>query len=426
METRNVGGRRVGDTEGRERDDETIRGAQRALIRLGESGVRETGIVDRWTRDALAPRGPGGRGEDVRAVQTALEAIGYGLPVHGADGSYEDETSAAVARFQRDAGLDPTGRVNVETLAALDRALPSPGRTLERFPEYDRLFADGRLDVTIAHGFYDEGQDLQDRSIAQLRQGLLDQGFMPIDPAALDEAQRHRLGLGPDRVVPGASYLHRMVPGAAGEGSDLVVSLLTPGAAPTPEGVRDAFARALGRDEVVVYLGHARYGTGPDFDPIDSARGNFVVDRAGGPTGHPHAPLTTALAGGPSTMLDRVGRPESGYQLLYFNACTTANYLPALRERFPERDAQNTDVVGSTIPLRIATAPDHVLAFTAMLGDRTSVSAFVEGAGEREASFVRRLLGRGQSIESLGIDEVRAGQPLFESGFADNRANRER
>jgi hypothetical protein len=422
MEARNVGRRPVEGEEDRGRDDaETIRRAQRALSRLGAQGVRETGTVDRWTAGALSQLAPGGRGDAVRAVQTMLESVGYGLPVHGADGAYEEETTESVVRFQRDLGIAATGRVDVETLAALDRLAPPPGEARARFPEYDRLYADGRVDVTIAHGYYDEGRDLQDRSIARLRRGLLDQGFMPVDPGRLDGSQRARLGLGPDRVVAGASYLHRRVPGPAGEGADVVIALLTPGSAPTPEGVRDAFARALGRDEVVAYVGHARYGTGPDFDPIDSARGNFVIDRSGGPTGNPHPPLSTALAAGPRTMLGAVGLPEGGYQLLYFNACTTSNYLPALRERFGGRDADNTDVVGTTIPMRIATGPEHVLAFTAMLADRSSVSALVTEAGRRESAFVESLAARGIPIESLPPDAARrVHRPLFESGFADN------
>ena len=126
----------------------------------------------------------------------------------------------------------------------------------------------------------------------------------PLKRARRCSLKRARLGLGPDGVTPGASHFHRTIedPKSA-RLVEVVVSVLTPHSAPTPETVRSTFERALGRDEVVVYMGHARYGTGPDFDPKPSGRGNFVIDRNGGPRGRPHPPLSTSLARAPQSML---------------------------------------------------------------------------------------------------------------------------
>ncbi len=62
----------------------------------------------------------GDKGEDVRVLQTKLLALGYGLPKHGADGSYGAETAAAVMAFQTDKGLVVDGICGSVTQAALE------------------------------------------------------------------------------------------------------------------------------------------------------------------------------------------------------------------------------------------------------------------------------------------------------------------
>jgi len=381
--------------------------------------------------DRLETLGAGARGPHVALVQRALVDLGYRLSRDGVDGAWGTETTHALERFQRDFELAPTGRLDAETLATLARLAPPPGQSVERNPEWDRLTEDGRIDLTIAHGFYDEEEGrLLSWSTGRLVAGLFDLGFQPIDPDRMTEGDRDRLGLGPERYEPGASYFVRTVPsGPGGRPVDVVVAFVSPESADSPEGVRDQLVRALGRDEAVVYMGHARYGTGPDFDAIDSGRGNFVVDRTGGPLGHPHAPLSDSIAAAPRSMLPRVSAPPDGYQVLYFQACTTENYLPSLRDAriFPGRDRANTDVIGTTIPMRIATAPLHVLGFVSMLCEGRSVGAFVDEANERERAYIRSLLDAGIPPAQLdGVDEARARGALFESGFADNAANRVR
>jgi peptidoglycan hydrolase-like protein with peptidoglycan-binding domain len=370
--------------------------------------------------------GPGARGAHVTAIQQALIDIGYNMPVYGADGGYGKETVAAVKRFQRDFGLPMTGRVDRRTLEALGRVAPPPGKTLERNPEYDKLFEDGRLDITIAQGF-DEGGSVEN-SVYRIQRGLFDQGFTRIRPETMSEADRARLGLGPDRFEAGATYFtKRILDPVSRKPVDVVVKLITPSSAATPEEVRDMFRRALERDEVVAYNGHARYGTGPDFDVIDSGRGNFVIDRDGGPSGHPHAPLTDALRDKPETMLSEL-RPFPGkYQLLYFNACTTENYMENLRDpqKFLGRNTANTDILGSTIPTRIATGADHVLGFVSMLSGRRSVNEWTAAENARESAYIQSLLDQGYSAADLdGVDAARARGTFFESGFADNASNR--
>jgi hypothetical protein len=71
--------------------------------------------------EALVPVAPEDEGEDVRRLQEALAALGFS--VGEADGVYGAATVAAVAAFQRSAGLGEDGIAGAETIAALNAAL---------------------------------------------------------------------------------------------------------------------------------------------------------------------------------------------------------------------------------------------------------------------------------------------------------------
>jgi peptidoglycan hydrolase-like protein with peptidoglycan-binding domain len=370
----------------------------------------------------------GSRGAGVQAVQQALLECGYNMPVYGADGGYGGEASAAVKRFQRDMGLPQTGKVDRKTLEKLSEIAPPPGKTLERNPEYDKLFEDGRVDMTIAQGYDEHGTT--EGSIYNIQRGLQSQGFRRIDPERMSAADRQKLGVGADRFEKGATYYTKKITDPASQKPvDVVVKLITPSSASSPEEVRDMFKRALEKDEVVTYNGHARYGTGPDFDVIDSGRGNFVMDRDGGPTGHPHEPLTGALRDKPESMLKDLKPFPGKYQLLYFNACTTENYMDNLRDpaKFLGRNPANTDILGTTIPTRLATGADHVLSFVNMVQTRGTVNSMVAANNKREQDMIQSFIDQGYTDSDLNERTKKlAGGTLFESGFADNAANRVR
>ena len=64
----------------------------------------------------------GERGDHVRALQDALAVLGH-RPAGGADGAFGRGTEAALAAFQRANGLAASGRLDRETLLAIDRKL---------------------------------------------------------------------------------------------------------------------------------------------------------------------------------------------------------------------------------------------------------------------------------------------------------------
>ena len=76
----------------------------------------------------------GERGDEVKALQDKLAALGYagadGKPLH-ADGVYGKDTVAAVKQFQANNGLDDDGKAGRKTLAKVDaptRSRPAPRR----------------------------------------------------------------------------------------------------------------------------------------------------------------------------------------------------------------------------------------------------------------------------------------------------------
>lgn len=64
----------------------------------------------------------GSKGPEVKALQEALEKLGYSVGACGVDGDFGRDTEAAVKRFQRDHGLAADGAAGEKTFAALEEA----------------------------------------------------------------------------------------------------------------------------------------------------------------------------------------------------------------------------------------------------------------------------------------------------------------
>ncbi len=84
---------------------------------------------------------------------------------------------------------------------------------------------------------------------------------------------------------------------------------------------------------MVIYTGHGRYGSGPDFDPINSAKGNFVI-------GKPYEAGHVALNKG-QTDLQKTAM-TTDYQLMLFDGCTTATTIWTTCAALPARTARTS------------------------------------------------------------------------------------
>jgi peptidoglycan hydrolase-like protein with peptidoglycan-binding domain len=301
------------------------------------------------------------KGPEVGKMQEALQTAGYKLPKFGADGKFGDETVKALKKFQTDHCLKDTGRLDKQTMEQLSIAST-------KFPEYGKLFADGKLNTTIGVGFDEDRADKGQTK--EVISGLTKRGYTQLDPdkAATDKsmaAQFKAAGIDPaDAKSDGLQYFTKTI---KHNGKDVtsVVKLIT---ADTPQ-AKEKFAKAMGGSEMVIYSGHGRYGSGPDFDDIKSAKGNFVI-------GKPYEAGHVALNKG-QTDLQKTAMTKD-YQLMMFDGCTTFHYADDLR-RAPGKDSKNLDLVVSTGLLPWSTGSADVLRMLDGVSDGQSINEIKAG-----------------------------------------------
>lgn len=94
-----------------------------AALGIGTSGTK-TVVADFVEKLKTIERilGYGTVGDDVKALQTALEALGHSVGKCGIDGIIGPDTTAAIKEFQKEAGIAVDGIAGPETLAALEKA----------------------------------------------------------------------------------------------------------------------------------------------------------------------------------------------------------------------------------------------------------------------------------------------------------------
>lgn len=106
----------------------------------------------------------------------------------------------------------------------------------------------------------------------------------------------------------------------------------------TPKKILTEF---LSEKEIVIYSGHARYGTGPDFDEKKSVKENFIIGvnsalhKAGRLSKGYDAHMNKILEGYGNDLeaMSKAGKIDPDkYQVWFFNACSTINYLDEVRK----------------------------------------------------------------------------------------------
>jgi hypothetical protein len=368
--------------------------------------------------EAAAKGGPalraGETGEHIEKVQTALADMGLGNKETMKKGVYDEATMQGVRRFQREAGLTQDGLAGKDTLGALTATAPKAGQVSKASADYDKLFADGRVDIGIAVGFDEDGHHGMVET--DVRVGLQKQGFKETPLADIEKmapADRERLGLTDQRLDKNAAYF--LKDDGAGNKDDAVARMITP--AKGGPAALEGYKQMLRQDELVVYGGHARYGTGPDFDKKSSGEGNFVVDGHGNRRGdHLPGELRSAIPDTQRSDLSQVAE-RPAYQVLGFHGCTTEDYLTRLRANAPGgRDSKSTDVYTTSMVGRF----NHV---------GPSISNLVGGTMERQsnrqimelqnASFAQML--RGWKIPGKEGDPREGSLLITGSGFLDSK-----
>lgn len=311
-------------------------------------------------------------------IQRALADLNFKTK---ADGTYDGTTAAAVKGFQEaynvptkapkgtpSMGEDQKGKVGGSTIAALDAYAPKtvpedeppadkhPGQR----PKYEALFADGKFEITLALG-YDDNMKVH---VPKKRQAMAylqgEMGFQLTDPRTASKDEITAAGLDPDTVDRQLLYFTKdFFSKTVNKSVHAVVKLLCPDEDGTKGAENlEAFKKALEQDDAVLYTGHARAGTGPDFDAHDSQAGNYVM-------GQGYSAEYNKEIKGADNQLDKT-KFSKKYQLLNFWGCTTENYDKHLKKHLGKKGQDvldSKDIVLTSHPVLSQRGIFGVLAF---------------------------------------------------------------
>jgi hypothetical protein len=196
---------------------------------------------------------------------------------------------------------------------------------------------------------------------------------------------------------------------------DIWINLVIPGA-----GAAREFGQGLSQDEITIYTGHARYGSGPDFDAKASPLENFrigidsALQAAGRRTRVEEARRHGVAIDQEHDLLDMTrsgGFDPDRYRVLFFNACTSLAYLDEIREHVG--DPENTDVIATRraslfSDIETEVSMEETQLFLEGIFAAESVEAMISGLND----FQRGLHRGGQRFPQGGI--------FTSSGMGDN------
>ncbi len=103
---------------------------------------------------------------------------------------------------------------------------------------------------------------------------------------------------------------------------------------------KDTFSGFISQKEMTIYVGHARMGTGPDFDPKKSPAENFIIGvnsalHKAGKLKKGYSAEVNGYLKGKANDLERLSKAgkfdNSQYQVWFLNACSTINYMDEIR-----------------------------------------------------------------------------------------------
>lgn len=334
--------------------------------------------------------GPGDQGEGVLRIEQALSDLGLLDRVRSPSSTYGATTTQAVERFQREVGLTVTGRVDADTLGALAAVAPPPGQELVRSAEYDRLYAEGRLGVTIA--LTESSGQAAAEEVRDVLRGLRAQGYSPVrEPGDLE-----RLGVSGEVLDPNARYFARTFHDEKLDRDvDVVVRLLLPTSDASSD--RASLDRAVRQDHVVLVAGgksapSAMFSAG---EGSAEGAGRGAVPRAG---------LRRTFGNERADAGSRAARPD--YQLLVLDAPGADLRLEGARGG--KRDAVDRGVIGGARPAAFSERGQVLARFLEGVTRRESNNSMLEGVGAREHA----------ALALFGLDQVApAGARHVESGF---------
>ncbi|MGE3724826.1 MAG: hypothetical protein AB7I41_04695 [Candidatus Sericytochromatia bacterium] len=227
---------------------------------------------------------------EIHAMQAFLVKQGADLhyPGHptGIDGQYGSKTFQAIRTFlvqslqvptpSSDAqgtsqavsqsGSKPVQPVSTQVSGVAPATQPQTTPADGPYPRYDRMLEDGLLDMTVALG-YDEGAPGYAPSHfseeIRLTSEIQSRGYVRNDAKALELLKQA------GKSVKGeysAFYLKENIATSQGKPVHSIVRVITSGEGQSGALKRKTALEGMNQSDVFMYGGHARFGTGPDFD----------------------------------------------------------------------------------------------------------------------------------------------------------------
>jgi peptidoglycan hydrolase-like protein with peptidoglycan-binding domain len=326
-------------------------------------------------------------GPAMKAVQQALIDLGFEQVQHEKDGRFGAETKVAIGLFRSRRGI-PGEALSARALGELDQAAPPAGKAEEHFFDYERLFADGYLDITIAVGLDEGSMQSHVGQLAEAHLWLAARSFEAV-PANPGQPEQYRL------------RRHVNYPTRAGNRIDreiiVRVGLIGPGA-----GAAAQYGKGLAESEIAVYTGHARRGIGPDFDKDKSAKENFIIGvgsalhaagRAVSPSKIEQSHYVIEKGNDLEKMVEAGAFDPEKYRIWLFEACTTIAYFDELRGGLlpANMDRRNLDLVGTRAPAPLATEMAAALSMLDGIlaaGTIEQITIAMDRAGESAAKLI--------------------------------------
>jgi hypothetical protein len=347
-------------------------------------------------------------------VQGALRALGFELVFHGDDSQFGNETRDAISGFRARRSM-PDGQLTARALGELDQTAPPPGQQEEHYFDYERLFADGYLDATVAVGF-DEGGSQGDQ-LQQVRNWLAQRGF-EARPATPGQPEQYRLRRDVTYPTRDGNRLTR----------EVVVrfTLISPG-----PGAARQYGQALADSEITVYDGHARRGIGPDFDADSSPAENFVIGiasalHAAGRAIEPSAVEQHHYVVDRVNDLERMTRAgqfdREQYRIWFFNACTTLAYFDELRGGIlpGQMNRDNLDLLGTQRPMPLISEMPATLAMLDGVLAADTMEAIVRSMSRASTAVIDQIPESELSGSERAMLRDAAATGVIHEGAGDN------
>ncbi len=185
----------------------------------------------------------------------------------------------------------------------------------KKYAEYDKLLADGKLEIAIGVGYDENSADVS--AWGNLTWRIESMGFKK------------------DLVTDEGVHVYRKRMTIRGKETEVVINAFQGRNSDKP---LDKFTEAMSSSEIVIYSGHARYGSGPDFNDIKDNDQNYFIGR-----GYTSDHKPENLYEGKSSRGLRNTDTTQQYQIMALLGCRTKDYEAQIRKRL--KGTKNLDLL---------------------------------------------------------------------------------